>query len=114
MLVNTRHTQTDSAVETRTAAHESVGEAEIPATAGLRIGDVVDNYLIDSELGCGAAGRVFAAVDHALQRKVAIKVLHASVQGLHGSSAIVARSAYAGEAQACERYHRAWSGHVPR
>ena len=50
-------------------------ESDSNAT-GLDHGRVIDErYVIDREIGYGAMGRVYVAVDQRLRRKVAIKMM---------------------------------------
>ena len=42
---------------------------------GLRAGDAIGSYVIEREIGRGGMGRVYAAHDRDLNRKVAIKAL---------------------------------------
>ena len=51
--------------------------APTPAVAAspVRVGDVIDNYVIQEVIGEGGMGQVFAAYDAQLARRVAIKVL---------------------------------------
>ena len=53
--------------------------SEIEELRPLGPGDVVGAYRIVSEVGRGAMGVVFLAIDEQLQRKVALKVIHASL-----------------------------------
>jgi len=51
------------------------GRGSAPAVAE---GAMIDRYVIERELGFGAMGRVYLAIDPELDRKVAIKVLRAA------------------------------------
>jgi tetratricopeptide (TPR) repeat protein len=53
---------------------------------GLRRGSTLGRYLVLERVGAGGMGEVYAAYDPELDRKVAIKLLHAQPQGSSGSS----------------------------
>lgn len=63
----------------------------------LQPGRVLGNFRLDSQLGAGAFGRVFAADDLLLQRRVAIKVV--------GRKASTARENVLAEARSAARLH---------
>jgi eukaryotic-like serine/threonine-protein kinase len=60
--------------EPRTFAHERRGAMGLPGPGDW----IADTYRIESELGGGSMGVVFCALDKALERKVAIKLIRAS------------------------------------
>ncbi|MFO0635734.1 MAG: serine/threonine-protein kinase [Nannocystaceae bacterium] len=75
-----------------------VGEvASPPAASTLRRGDAVGRYLVIEPLGSGGMGVVHAAYDPELDRKVAVKLLHAAAGASQGPSPLL------GEAQALAR-----------
>ena len=55
-----------------TATAPSGGATSEP---GIKLGTIVDHYVIEKELGSGGMGVVYAAFDTELQRRVALKVL---------------------------------------
>jgi len=72
-----------------------------PADAELVPGNVVDRYVVEARLGAGGMGVVYAARDPELDRRVALKLLHARVLG--DASATDARARLQREAQALAR-----------
>ncbi|MCA9663486.1 MAG: protein kinase, partial [Myxococcales bacterium] len=61
----------------------------------LEVGDRVGRYRIEGRLGAGGMGSVYAAHDPDLDRRVAIKVLHARVDERSGGSQRLLREAQA-------------------
>ncbi len=67
----------DSCASCRHAVAEAASDVPLPpppVEAGARVG----RYEVDALLGAGAMGAVFAATDASLNRRVAIKLLHAA------------------------------------
>ena len=78
-----------SAEATRTLADtRAEGHAAGPAPT-LERGQNIGRYLVIERLGAGAMGVVFAAYDPELDRRVAIKVLHARYQGERAQARLV-------------------------
>jgi serine/threonine protein kinase len=82
--VDVRHTSPRS----RDTEVESVDEhdALVPAPVGvLQRGDALGRYVVIEHLGSGAMGLVYAAYDSTLDRRVALKLLHARPELEEGS-----------------------------
>jgi serine/threonine protein kinase len=62
-------------VERLLAAHEEAGDLELNSTSTGLVGRQLGGYQVLEEIGRGGMGRVYRAVDSALGRDVAIKVL---------------------------------------
>ncbi len=67
----------------------------ISDTAGLRSGDVVGRYRLIAQLGSGAMGVVWSALDPNLDRAVALKVVHPRLASSPEASARMLREARA-------------------
>jgi tetratricopeptide (TPR) repeat protein len=76
-----------------------------PADAELAPGAIVDRYIVEERLGAGAMGVVYAARDPELDRRVALKLLHARALG--DATATDARARLQREAQALARVSHA-------
>ncbi len=69
-----REGSADELAETQSATDQSARDVAAPAAAMPR---TLGRYRLDNQLGAGGMGAVFAALDVDLERRVAIKVLHA-------------------------------------
>ncbi|MEM7157049.1 MAG: serine/threonine-protein kinase [Myxococcota bacterium] len=88
---------TGSLDETLAATHHGdTGAQRDPVIARFERGDSVGRYIISSRLGSGGMGVVYAAYDPELDRRVALKLLHAR----GGPAASKARRSLLREAQA--------------
>jgi serine/threonine-protein kinase len=76
-LDNASVTQLSLTDETPASRAEPTSSVQPPRPLGP--GDVVGAYRIVSEIGRGAMGVVFLAIDEQLERKVALKVIHANL-----------------------------------
>jgi tetratricopeptide (TPR) repeat protein len=65
-----------------------VARAQAPAAGVLARGQLVGRYVVGDTLGAGAMGRVYAAWEPELDRRVALKVLHAE-PGIDGRARVV-------------------------
>ena len=74
--METRFTPVDASSERAVRAAEASGAVSMPGP-GSWIGTV---YRVEGELGSGAMGVVLSAVDHVLERKVAIKLISSNLQ----------------------------------
>lgn len=74
----------------------------VPAAGGLGPGDALDGLAILEVIGAGAMGTVYRAYDPALERDVAVKVIHAKLLDRD-----VVREAFAAEAKAMARVRHA-------
>ncbi len=80
------------------AAHEASRGPRSEPGAALERGALVGRYVVLSHLGAGGMGVVYAAYDPELDRKVALKLLHAAVGP--GTAASLGRTRLLREAQA--------------
>ncbi|HEY8379908.1 MAG TPA: serine/threonine-protein kinase [Nannocystis sp.] len=78
-----------------------------PAEAPIQHGNLVGRYVVLSPLGAGGMGVVYAAYDPQLDRKVALKLLHADAISASGAtqSKIDGQERLMREAQAMARLH---------
>ena len=68
------------------------GPADVETSGALAEGVVVGRYIVGKPIGSGAMGRVYAAYDPELDRKIAIKVLHDRVSAGSDLDSRVARN----------------------
>ena len=71
-----------SSLDETEVTHTGVIDPE-PRPDGLAPGDQVDRFTIVGQIGSGGMGRIFEAHDPNLQRRVALKVLHARGSEVH-------------------------------
>ena len=89
------------AVGTADPVGETLASGPAARTASeLRPGDLIDRYVVEGVLGSGGMGVVYAAHDPELDRKIAVKLLHARALGDSSGGAGEAEARLMREAQA--------------